>query len=80
MSTACELSSGTPRIERVARYRTQSTRRSPLSHSFAISGELKNERLFAHIMFNAYWEPLDFELPVLAEGHRKTGGDGSTQH
>ena len=43
---------------------------SPLSHSFAISGELKNERLFAHIMFNAYWEPLDFELPVLADGHR----------
>jgi isoamylase len=41
---------------------------SPLSHSFAISGELKNERLFAHIMFNAYWEPLDFELPVLADG------------
>jgi glycogen operon protein len=43
---------------------------SPLSHSFAISGELKNERLFAHIMFNAYWEPLDFELPVLADGCR----------
>ena len=40
------------------------------SHSFAISGELKNERLFAHIMFNAYWEPLDFELPVLADGPR----------
>ena len=43
---------------------------SPISHSFAISGELKNERLFAHIMFNAYWEPLDFELPVLADGCR----------
>jgi len=43
---------------------------SPLSHSFAISGELKNERLFAHIMFNAYWEPLDFELPLLADGCR----------
>jgi glycogen operon protein len=40
---------------------------SPHSHSFAISGELKNERLFAHLMFNAYWEPLDFELPVLAD-------------
>jgi isoamylase len=45
--------------------------RSSLSHSFAISGELKNERLFAHIMFNAYWEPLDFELPALADGCRK---------
>ena len=41
---------------------------SPFSHSFAISGELKNESLFAHIMFNAYWEPLDFELPVLRNG------------
>jgi isoamylase len=41
---------------------------SPFSHSFAISGELKNETVFAHIIFNAYWEPLDFELPVLADG------------
>jgi glycogen operon protein len=44
--------------------------RSPLSHSFAISGELRNEGLYAHLMFNAFWEPLDFELPFL-------GGDGS---
>jgi len=41
---------------------------SPLSHSFAISGELQNEAVFAHIIFNAYWEPLDFELPVLTDG------------
>jgi isoamylase len=41
---------------------------SPFSHSFAINGELKNESLFAHIMFNAYWDPLDFELPVLRNG------------
>jgi isoamylase len=41
---------------------------SPLSHSFAISGELKNEAVFAHIIFNAHWEPLDFELPVSADG------------
>ena len=39
---------------------------SPLSHGFALSGELQNERLFIHLMFNAYWEPLEFELPVLA--------------
>lgn len=38
---------------------------SPSSHSFAISGELKNESLHAYIMFNAYWEPLEFEIPVL---------------
>jgi glycogen operon protein len=41
---------------------------TPCSHSFAISGELKNEALFVHIVFNAYWEPLDFELPVLGDG------------
>jgi isoamylase len=41
---------------------------SSSSHSFAISGELKNESVFAHILFNAYWEPLEFELPVLADG------------
>jgi isoamylase len=41
---------------------------APFSHSFAISGELKNEAVFAHIIFNAYWEPRDFELPVLADG------------
>jgi glycogen operon protein len=40
---------------------------SGFSHSFAISGELKNESLFVHAMFNAYWEPLDFELPVLGD-------------
>ncbi len=43
---------------------------SPSSRSFAISGESKNEALFAHIIFNAYWEPLDFELPVLGDGSR----------
>jgi isoamylase len=42
--------------------------RSTFSHSFAISGELKNERVFAHVIFNAFWEPLDFELPKLGEG------------
>jgi len=41
---------------------------SPGSHSLAIGGELKNERVLAHIVFNAYWEPLDFELPILKNG------------
>ena len=41
---------------------------SPFSHSLAIGGELKNERVLAHIIFNAYWEPLDFELPILKDG------------
>ena len=44
---------------------------SPLSHSFAISGELKNEAVWGHIMLNAYWEDLDFELPQLCGGSKQ---------
>ena len=29
---------------------------SPFSHSIAIGGELKNEGVSVHIIFNAYWE------------------------
>ena len=35
------------------------------SHAIAIGGDLKNEDVFAYLIFNAYWEPLDFELPLL---------------
>ena len=38
---------------------------SPSSHSLAISGQLKNEGVWVHIIMNAYWEALDFELPTL---------------
>jgi glycogen operon protein len=38
---------------------------SPTSHSIAIGGEFTNEAVSAHIILNAYWEPLDFELPTL---------------
>jgi glycogen operon protein len=41
---------------------------SSLSHSIAIGGELKGEGLLAHIILNAYWEPLEFELPIVPEG------------
>ena len=33
------------------------------SHSVAFSAELPREGAVCHLMFNAYWEPLDFELP-----------------
>jgi glycogen operon protein len=33
------------------------------SHSVAFSAELGREGLLAFFIFNAYWEPLDFELP-----------------
>ena len=41
---------------------------SPFSHSIVIGGELKSERVLAHIIFNAYWEALEFELPILSCG------------
>ncbi len=44
---------------------------SPLSHSLALSAELNNERLLLHVILNAYWEPLEFELPILRNGTEK---------
>jgi glycogen operon protein len=41
---------------------------SPYSHSVAIGAEVKNEAVSAHIILNAFWEPLDFELPALSGG------------
>ena len=40
---------------------------SQQSHSLAISAEVPEENLSFHLIFNAYWEPLEFELP--AERH-----------
>ena len=31
-------------------------------------GELRNEGLSFHLILNAFWEPLDFELPKLESG------------
>jgi glycogen operon protein len=33
------------------------------SHSLAFSAELEDDRLFVYLALNAYWEPLDFDLP-----------------
>jgi isoamylase len=38
------------------------------SHSIALFAELKEEGLRFHIILNAYWEPLSFELPKLDDG------------
>jgi glycogen operon protein len=35
------------------------------SHSLAFSAELQRQQLRLHLILNAYWEPLDFELPAL---------------
>jgi glycogen operon protein len=33
------------------------------SRSIAFTAELAERKLFFHMLFNAYWEPLDFDLP-----------------
>ncbi len=33
------------------------------SHSVALMIEVRSEKLLMHLILNAYWEPLDFELP-----------------
>jgi isoamylase len=38
------------------------------SHCVALGAELQKEGLRFHLILNAYWEPLDFELPTLAVG------------
>ena len=43
----------------------------PGSHSLAFGAELRREGLNIHMILNAYWEPLDFELPLV------NGGTGS---
>ena len=38
------------------------------SHSIALSAELPHEAMCVSLIFNAYWEPLEFELPHLEGG------------
>src|SRR5262249_52434590 len=37
------------------------------SHSVALTAEVPGERLLFHMILNAYWEPLDFELPPVGK-------------
>ena len=37
------------------------------SHSVAFSLELKKEKQLLHLILNAYWEPLEFELPLVSD-------------
>ena len=41
---------------------------SNYSYSLALSLEIRRERLLVHVILNAYWEPLDFELPATGNG------------
>ncbi|HWO92984.1 MAG TPA: glycogen debranching protein GlgX [Methylomirabilota bacterium] len=38
------------------------------SHSVAFTARFTKERVFFHVILNAYWEPLEFELPSVADG------------
>jgi glycogen operon protein len=35
------------------------------SHSIAFTVEIREEKLLFYVILNAYWQPLDFELPRL---------------
>ncbi len=39
------------------------------SYSVALGAELRDEGLLFHFIFNAFWEPLSFELPMLNAGN-----------
>jgi isoamylase len=41
---------------------------SDWSHSLAICGEVKRQKMLFYFLFNAYWEPLNFELPGTRNG------------
>jgi len=47
------------------------------SHSIALSAHLPHENVTTHMIFNAYWEPLEFELPEAARGPWKRWIDTS---
>jgi isoamylase len=41
------------------------------SRSLALTAEIRREKLLLHLILNAYWEPLDFELPSLGQGGKQ---------
>src|SRR6185436_7080582 len=41
---------------------------SPTSHALVFGAELRAEGIELYLIMNAYWEPLEFELPPLSEG------------
>jgi isoamylase len=40
---------------------------SPSSHSIACTWRFSHRRMLFHAIFNAYWEPLEFELPPVVD-------------
>ena len=50
----------------------------PNSHSIAFTAKIKEEGLLIYMILNAYWEPLDFELPPLDKERKNLGAGGLT--
>ena len=48
------------------------------SHSLAFTVEIRQEKLLFHLILNAYWEPLDFELPPAGKGGAEPRGAGGS--
>jgi glycogen operon protein len=46
------------------------------SRSVALTAEFKREGMVFHLMLNAYWEPLEFELPLSPTAPPPQGGEG----
>jgi glycogen operon protein len=40
------------------------------SHAFAFEARLRQEAIRIYLILNAYWEPLEFELPQMGDGAR----------
>jgi glycogen operon protein len=40
---------------------------SPFSRSVAFTAKIEKEKLLFHLILNAYWEPLEFELPAIGK-------------
>ena len=45
---------------------------SDYSHSLALTAEIRRQELIFHLIVNAFWESLDFELPILSDGVRNS--------
>jgi glycogen operon protein len=51
---------------------TKPTRLEPWSHSLAFTAEIRKQKLLVHLILNAYWKSLDFELPSVKESKGKS--------
>ena len=41
------------------------------SHSIAFTAEIRSQQMLVHLILNAYWEPLEFDVPPAAGPWRR---------